>query len=151
MEDNSDIKIQNLTKLYTLVLLKSKESVTGYYILKRLESDLDRTASPTYVYDFLKKLKAEGYIEDISTEESKRSKGYKLTASGSAFTDRIFSRFDNLIEVAIQSKLKICASCGVRLYDNYHTEKIGGKDMNFCCKHCAKAYKNSNQAELHTH
>jgi DNA-binding PadR family transcriptional regulator len=151
MEEDSGIKIQNLTKLYSLVLLKSKENVTGYYILKRLESDLGKTASPTYVYDFLKKLRAEGYVEDLSTKDSKRSKGYKLTISGSAFTDRIFSRFGNLIEVAIQSKLKICASCGVRLYDNYHIEKVEDKDMNFCCKHCAKAYKNSNQAEFHTH
>ena len=141
MTEETDLKVQNLTKLYTLVMLKSKDAVTGYYILKRLGSDLGKTSSPTYVYDFLKKLKKEGYIEEIETEESERSKGYRLTSTGSAFTDRIFSRFDNLIEVAIQSKLKICASCGVKLYDNYHTEPIHGKEMNFCCKHCAKAYK----------
>ncbi|MHA2281122.1 MAG: helix-turn-helix transcriptional regulator [Promethearchaeota archaeon] len=141
MTEESDLKIQNLTKLYALVMLKSKESVTGYYILDRLKKDLNKTASPTYVYDFLKTLKEEGYIEEIATEESKRSKGYKLTSPGAAFTDRIFSRFDNLIEVAIQSKLKICASCGVKLYEDFHTETIEGKSLNFCCKHCAKAYK----------
>jgi DNA-binding PadR family transcriptional regulator len=124
-------------------MLKSKESVTGYYILDRLKKDLEKTASPSYVYDFLKKLKEEGYIEEIATEESKRSKGYKLTSSGVAFIDRIFTRFDNLIEVAIQTKLKICASCGVKLYENYHTETIHGKEMNFCCVHCTKAYIDS--------
>ena len=80
----------------------------------------------------LKKLKEKGYIEDIPTPISKRSKGYKLTPSGIAFTDRIFSRFDNLIEVAIQSKLKICASCGVKLYEDFHIETIHGKELNFC-------------------
>ena len=124
-------------------MLKSKDSVTGYYILDRLKKDLKKTASPTYVYDFLKKLKKEGYIEEIATEKSKRSKGYKLTLSGSIFIDRIFSRFDNLIEVAIQSRLEICKSCGVKLYGAFHTETVHGEDMNFCCKHCAKAYKNS--------
>ena len=143
MTEESDLKIQNLTKLYSLVMLKSKAAVTGYYILERLKKDLGKTASPTYVYDFLKTLKGKGYIEEIVTEESKRSKGYKLTLSGSDFIDRIFSRFDNLIEVAIQSKLEICKSCGVKLYGKFHTETIHGEEMNFCCKHCAKAYKNS--------
>ncbi len=141
MTEESDLKIQNLTRLYTLVLLKSKDAVTGYYILDRLKKDLKKTASPTYIYDFLKKLKAEEYIEEITSEKSKRSKGYKLTSTGEAFIDRIFTRFDNLIEVAIQSKLKICASCGVKLYEDFHIEEIGGKDFNFCCKHCAKAYR----------
>ncbi|MHA1985292.1 MAG: helix-turn-helix transcriptional regulator [Promethearchaeota archaeon] len=143
MTEESDLKIQNLTKLYSLVMLKSKEAVTGYYILERLKKDLGKTASPTYVYDFLKTLKEEGYIEEIVTEESKRSKGYRLTISGQDFIDRIFSRFDNLIEVAIQSKLEICKSCGVKLYGKFHTEAIHGEYMNFCCKHCAKAYKNT--------
>ena len=141
MDEKSDLKVQNLTKLYALVMLKSKEAVTGYYILNKLKKDLGKTSSPTYVYDFLKKLKDEGYIEEIPTEESKRSKGYKLTPSGAEFTDKIFLRFDNLIEVAIQSKLEICASCGVKLYENYYSEKVGNKTLNFCCKHCAKAFK----------
>jgi DNA-binding PadR family transcriptional regulator len=141
MTEDNDLKIQNLTKLYALVLLKSKDAVTGYYILDRLKKDLKKTASPTYVYDFLKKLKLEGYIEEIISEKSKRSKGYKLTSHGVAFVDRIFTRFDNLIEVAIQSKLKICASCGVKLYEDFHVEEIEEKELNFCCKHCAKAYK----------
>ena len=140
---SKDIEIQNLTKLYILVMLKSKETVTGYYILEKLKEDLNRKASPTYVYDFLKKLKGEGHIEEIATEQSKRSKGYKLTLSGSTFINKIFSRFDNLIEVAIQSKLEICTLCGVKLYGKFHIETIHGEDKNFCCKHCAKAYINS--------
>ena len=143
MDEEHDLKVQNLTKLYALVMLKSKEAVTGYYILNRLKKDLGKTSSPTYVYDFLKKLKKEGYIEDVPTPKSKRAKGNRLTKKGAKFIDRIFLRFDNLIEVAIQSKLKACASCGVKIYDDFHTETIGGKELVFCCGHCAKAYKNS--------
>ncbi|MEE9379575.1 MAG: PadR family transcriptional regulator [Candidatus Lokiarchaeia archaeon] len=143
MSEEDTIKVQSLSRFYILMLLKSEKSVTGYSILKRLDKDLHTTASPTYVYDFLKKLKEEGYVEDIPTPKSKKSKGIKLTHSGVAFTERIFLRFDNLIQVAIKSKLKICASCGVKLYEDFHNETIHGKELNFCCKHCAKAYIDS--------
>ncbi|MBY9005887.1 MAG: PadR family transcriptional regulator [Candidatus Lokiarchaeota archaeon] len=143
LNEKKEIKIQNLTKFYILVLLKSNKEVTGYYILKKLDEDLNKTASPTYVYGFLKSLKSERYIEDVPILKSKRKKGYRLTSLGKSFVDRIFIRFNNLIEVAIQSKLAICASCGVKLYENYHNEITNKKEMNFCCKHCAKAYKDS--------
>ncbi|TFG25775.1 MAG: PadR family transcriptional regulator [Promethearchaeota archaeon] len=140
MNENDEIKINSLTRLYILVLLKSDTKVTGYSILKRLDKDLGKTASPTYVYDFLKQLKSNGYIEDIPNPKSKRKSGVTLTNSGEDFIDKIFLRFYNLIDVAIQSKLTVCASCGAKLYEDFHTEKINGKEMNFCCKHCAKAY-----------
>lgn len=140
-EGHEEIKVQNLTRFYALVLLKSKKPVSGYYILKRLKEDLGKTSSPTYVYNFLKDLRKEGYLEEVKVSDSKRSQGYKLTATGEMFTENIFSRFNNLIETAIQSKIKICASCGVKLYEDVHTEKIRGVELNFCCIHCAKAYK----------
>jgi len=141
MSNSGDLEIKNLTKLYILVILKSKSKVTGYYILKRLEKELGKTASPTYVYDFLKSLKNEGYIQDATNPKNKKKMGYQLTGKGNNFINKIFSRFNNLIEVAIQSKLKICAGCGVQLYDKYQTEIIEGKEMNFCCGHCLNAFK----------
>jgi len=143
MGEENEIKIHSLSRFYILMLFKSEKSITGYSILKRLEKDLHTTASPTYVYDFLKRLKKEGYIKNIPTPKSKRAKGFKLTPSGIEFINRIFSRFNNLIEAAIKSEIKICASCGVKLYKDYHIETIHEKEMNFCCIHCAKAYKES--------
>ncbi|MFX1427805.1 MAG: PadR family transcriptional regulator [Promethearchaeota archaeon] len=143
MNDNPEIKIQSITRFYILLLLKSKNEITGYQILKSLEKDLGTTASPTSIYDFLKDLKSKEYIEALEKSESERSRGFKLTSSGMKFVDRIFTRFNNLIEGAIQSKLKICASCGVKLYEDFHTEIINGKEMNFCCSHCAKAFIDS--------
>jgi DNA-binding PadR family transcriptional regulator len=139
---SEEIEVKNLTKFFTLSLLRVRDGVTGYYILKRLKNDLGRTASPTYVYEFLDDLKSKGYIEDIETPKSKRSKGFRLTENGEKFIDKIFHRFDNLIEAAIQDKIKVCSSCGVKLYNSFHKETIDGEDMYFCCKHCAKAYKN---------
>lgn len=144
---SENIKVQNLTKFYTLTMLKTKKSVTGYYIIKKLESDFGRTASPTYIYNFLNNLQSEGYIIPTPNPDSKKSKGFQLTPEGEKFVDRIFDRFGNLIEAAVASKIHICASCGVKLYDNFHTETINGKELNFCCKHCAKAFKNSTHKE----
>ena len=101
-EKHEEIKVQNLTRFYTLVLIKSKSPITGYYILKRLKDDLGKTSSPTYVYDFLKSLKREGYLEDVKVSDSKRSQGYKLTTAGEMFTENIFSRFNNMIETALR-------------------------------------------------
>ncbi len=143
MKDNQEIKVQSITRFYILLLLKSKNVITGYQILKLLEKDLGTTASPTSIYDFLKDLKSKDYIEDLQKSDKERSKGFKLTSSGKKFVDRIFSRFNNLIEVAIQLKLKICASCGVKLYEDFYSETVNGKKLNFCCKHCAKAYQNA--------
>ena len=143
MSAKQKIKIQSITRFYILLLLKPKSIITGYQILKRLEKDLGTIASPTSIYDFLNDLKKEGYIKDLPKSEKERAKGFKLTPSGEDFIDRIFSRFNNLIEVAIQSKLKICASCGVKLYEDFYTDTIKGKELNFCCKHCAKAFINS--------
>ncbi len=140
-EEHEEIKVQNLTRLYALVLLKSKQPVSGYYILKRLKEDLGKTSSPTYVYNFLKDLRNEGYLVEVKVSNSKRSQGFRLTKAGEMFTENIFLRFNNLIETAIQSKIKICASCGVKLYEDEHIEKIRGVELNFCCIHCAKAYK----------
>lgn len=93
----------------------------------------------------MNKLQSEGYIKPTPIPKSKKSKGFQLTPTGKQFIDTILQRFGNLIEAAIESKLEVCASCGVKLYNDFHTEKIGAKEMKFCCIHCAKAYKNSHQ------
>ncbi|MHA1166859.1 MAG: PadR family transcriptional regulator [Candidatus Hodarchaeales archaeon] len=140
-QEKDDVQVHSLTKLYTVLLLNSQESITGYRILRRLEEDLGKRASPTHVYDFLKELKDGGYIEDIEHEKSKRAKGFRITPAGEKFVRKILGRFDGLITVAIKPKLTICAHCGVQLYESFHSEKIDGKEMNFCCIHCASAYK----------
>ncbi|MHA2295373.1 MAG: helix-turn-helix transcriptional regulator [Candidatus Hodarchaeales archaeon] len=139
-----DIQIQSFTKLYTLLLLKSRESITedltGYRIMKKIESDLGTTTSPNYIYNFLKELREQDYLEEMVGKKPK-SKKYKLTPEGMKFVEKILLRFDNLLEVAIKPKLTICAHCGAKLYSDYHEEMISGKEMNFCCIHCANAYK----------
>ncbi|MHA2333976.1 MAG: PadR family transcriptional regulator [Candidatus Hodarchaeales archaeon] len=139
--EKQEIQVQSISKLYTLLLLRTKKPVTGYRILKYLEKELETTASPTTLYNFLKELVKAGYIEEQADEKSKRAHGYELTPSGAKFVEKIVGRFGSLIDAAIQPKLTVCASCGVQLYDAFHIEEIDGRKMNFCCEHCAKAYK----------
>ena len=91
MSVKQKIKIQSITRFYVLLLLKSKNIITGYQILKSLERDLGTIASPTSIYDFLSDLKTEGYIKDIPKADKERAKGFRLTPSGEGFIDRIFS------------------------------------------------------------
>ena len=135
-EDN--VTVKNITRLYSLLLLQDKTAITGYHILKRLEKDLDRTASPNYIYKFLRELKDAGYIT-----ESDKGSGFLLTSEGEKFIGQILTRFDNLVEIAIKPKLHVCVSCGAKLYEKYHTETVEGKELKFCCSHCAEAYNNT--------
>lgn len=139
-----DISVQSLTKLFTLLLLQAeKEPTTGYQVLKYLEKELDTTASPNTLYAFLHDLEDAGYIKEVNVEDKKRSLGYRTTDEGKKFIESIIARFDSLLEMAIKPKLTVCAHCHVQLYNNFHTEKIDDKTMNFCCKHCAKAYQDN--------
>ena len=135
---DSNVTVKNITRLYSLLLLQDKTPVTGYHILKRLQNDLDRTASPTYIYNFLRELKEAGYVQ-----EPDKGSGFILTLDGEKFINQIMTRFDNLVEIAIKPKLHICVSCGAQLYEKYHTETIEAKELKFCCSHCAEAFENT--------
>ena len=141
MKIDAKIRIQNLTNFYTLILLKSRESITGYSILKRLEDDLGTKASPSTIYKFLRILKSVKYIEDVPLLTSKRAKGYRLTALGSEFVKETLMRLNGLTDMLIQSKLQHCENCDVQFYSDYYNEFIKGKEMIFCCGNCARAFK----------
>jgi hypothetical protein len=37
--------------------------------------------------------------------------------------------------------MDICAHCGCKIYEGSYREEINGKEMSFCCIHCANHYK----------
>ena len=98
LKDVPQIKVKNLTKLYILALLKLDNAVSGYFIIKKLNRDLGKTVSPTYVYNFLKKLKACGFTEEVFQSLSKKRKGYILTSSGLELVNRVFHKYEDLID-----------------------------------------------------
>jgi len=132
-----DIKITNMVKFYTILLLAENEK-HGYEIIKEISSRTGKNVSPGQIYPFLKLLEDHGYIK--SGKPKKRDKkGYKLTKEGRKFVDRMLGRFGDLIRLAVEPHIEECAHCGCKVYDCGYKKKIKNRELNFCCKFCASA------------
>ena len=135
----ADVKINNMVKLYTLCLLATGPK-HGYEIMKELESKLGRSISASNVYPFLEMLTKNKVIE-IKKIGNRDKKVYYLTPEGKKFTKQMFSRFGDLISIAIEPRLTVCAHCSCKVYEGGYTERIKGRELKFCCMHCASSYK----------
>ena len=135
----SDIKINNLIKLHTLLLL-SKGRVHGYQVIKALEHNLGTKISASQVYPFLSLLERRGYI-DYPKMDKRDKKTYSLTAGGREFMRRVSARFATVIDLAIQPKIKTCAHCNCEVYKGGYEKRQKGKLLYFCCMNCAKSYR----------
>ena len=133
------IKINNTIKMYALCLLATGPK-HGYELMKELESKLSRSISASNVYPFLNILIKNRLIK-IEKTGNRDKKVYHLTPEGKRFTKQLFSRFGDLISVAIEPKLTTCAHCNCKVYEGGYTEKIRSKELKFCCMHCASSYK----------
>ncbi len=40
----------------------------------------------------------------------------------------------------LPKSLMVCAHCGCKVYEGGHKEEIEGKDLMFCCHHCAHSF-----------
>ena len=125
-----------MLKFYTLCLLAQEH---GYDLIKELESKLGRKISASNVYPFLELLIKNRLIK-ITKTGKREKKTYVLTAEGKNFTREMFSKFGDLIKLAIEPKMTSCP-CGCKIYSGGFTKTIRGKMMKFCCPHYAKKYK----------
>lgn len=135
----SDIKINNLIKLQTLLML-SRRRIHGYEIMKALQQNFGAKVSASQVYPFLAILKNKGYIEH-SKMDKREKKEYSLTREGREFTKRISSKFASIIDFAIESKVKTCAHCNCEVYKGGYEKRVRGRLLYFCCTNCARSYK----------
>jgi DNA-binding PadR family transcriptional regulator len=133
--------LSDFSRFYILTILYEGPT-HGYGILSRFKNRLRKQISPSLVYPFLRRLEQKGIVTHTSSPVGEKDKKiFELTEEGRKLCKRLFRRFDNLISVAIEANLKVCAHCGCRLYESGHHEKIGGVEMTFCCVHCASSYK----------
>jgi len=131
------VKVDNLLKLHTLILLNNKER-NGYALMKELSNKLDKKISASNVYPFLKELK-ENYL--VSCKQLGREKIYNLTESGETFVNETLLKFNDIIQESLKRKLTKCTHCDCEVYNNKYNEIIKGKRLAFCCCHCADSYK----------
>lgn len=134
----ADIKITNMLKFYTMCLLATGPK-HGYDLIKDLEEKLERRISASNVYPFLDSLRKNRLIK-FDKVGKRQKKTYYLTAEGKKFADSMFTKFGDLISIAMHPRVTTCP-CGCRIYSGGHAEKIKGRMMKFCCSHCAKTYK----------
>jgi len=133
--------VSDFSRFYILTLLY-EGPCHGYSIISKFKRRIGKEISPSLVYPFLQQLEQKGLVKHIIKHVGeKEKKVYELTEGGKKLCERLFKRFAALVSVAIEPSLEICSSCGCKVYEGGHIETIDGKEMVFCCKHCANSYK----------
>ena len=135
-----EVNIQSTLKFYTILLLNEGPKC-GYTLIKELNSKTGKSVSASQVYPFLKQLQRNKLIV-IKKEGARDKKVYMLTKKGQQFLNKLISRFGDLLYIAIERRLSVCAHCGCKVFEGGHKEPINGKMLAFCCQHCAASYKN---------
>ncbi len=137
--DVGKLRINTVTKMFILMLLYDGAK-HGYEIIKRLSEILPFKVNPEQVYPFLHMLHEKGLAKVVKVLERDK-KVYELTDEGKESVEMLLERFSNLLEIAISPKVNVCAGCGVKIFGDGYVEVIDGKELHFCCKHCAENYK----------
>src|SRR3989344_852704 len=104
-----DIKITNMIKFCTIILL-NKSPKHGYELIKELEANLGKEISASHVYPFLKDLEKNKLIE-YKKVEARDKKKYFLTKKGKVFTSELLTRFNDIIDSLVESRVMKCTHC----------------------------------------
>ena len=144
-EHNQSINefISDFSRFYILTILFGGPT-HGYSIINRFKKRVKKEVSPSLVYPFLQQLEEKGLVTHIVIPVGeKERKIFELTTAGRELCTDLFKRFAELVTIAIEPSLYVCAHCGCKVYEVAHRELIEGKEMAFCCVHCAQSYKES--------
>jgi DNA-binding PadR family transcriptional regulator len=137
--------VSDFSRFYILTIL-SEGPHHGYKIISTFKKRIGKELSPSLVYPFLKQLEKKGLAtHKLKPVGNKKKKVFRLTAQGQQLCKQLFTRFSQLVAVAIESSLTACAHCGCKIFEGGHKEDVDGKQMTFCCIHCAKSYSQCNQ------
>ncbi len=141
--ENIDDLISDFSRFYILTILYEGPAY-GYSIISRFKKRVKKEVSPSLVYPFLQQLEEKGLVTHTKKPVGeKEKKVFELTQSGRELCTDLFKRFAELLSIAIEPSLYICAHCGCKVYEGAYREVIMGKETAFCCVHCARAYKES--------
>lgn len=132
--------VNNLVKFYALLLLMEKQR-HGYELMKEIGKRSEKKVSPGQMYPFLANLEENGLIHAKGGRDNRDKTSFALTRKGTAFAGKMLERFGGLIEIAVQPHLTVCTHCGCKVFEGGIVQKIKGKELKFCCGHCAKSYQ----------
>ena len=141
--ENIDELISDFSRFYILTILYEGPA-HGYSIISRFKKRVKKEVSPSLVYPFLQQLEEKGLVKHtIKPVGEKKRKIFELTQQGRELCTDLFKRFAELVSIAIEPSLYVCAHCGCKVYEGAYREVMNGKEIAFCCIHCAHAYKES--------
>ena len=137
--------LDDLAKFYILLVL-NEGTIHGYGIIRKYHTRTGRTLSAGTLYPFLQQLVDQEIVTYQDKPVGKRPRReYCLTRKGRRSVGHLLERFASITAAAIESNLQVCASCGCKVYEGAHIEEIDGKQVAFCCHHCAAAYQAQHQ------
>ncbi|RLF27311.1 MAG: hypothetical protein DRN14_05560 [Thermoplasmata archaeon] len=124
----------------TLILLSLYRGKRhGYGIMEDVERITGKKPSAGEVYPFLQRLEREGYVR-VEKDRTGRRKVYELTDAGRLLVEDTIERMSGIIEAIVESKLTVCANCGVKIYEGGVEVEVEGRKLVFCCEYCAANY-----------
>ena len=136
-----DELISDFSRFYILTILYEGPA-HGYSIISQFKKRVKKEISPSLVYPFLQQLEEKGLVaHEEKPVGDKVRKVFELTDEGRELCTGLFKRFADLVSIAIEPSLYVCAHCGCKVYEGGYREVIDGKEMAFCCSHCAASYK----------
>lgn len=136
-----DELLSDFSRFYILTILYEGPA-HGYQIMSQFKKRVKKEISPSLVYPFLEQLEDKGYVKHtLQPVGDKVKKVFTLTDEGRELCTCLFKRFAGLVSIAIEPSLSVCAHCGCKVYEGAYKEVIDGKEMAFCCSHCAASYK----------
>ena len=141
--ENIDMFISDFSRFYILTILYEGPA-HGYSIINRFKKRVKKEVSPSLVYPFLQMLEEKGLVTHTHKPVGeKERKIFELTQSGRELCTDLFKRFAELVSIAIEPSLYVCAHCGCKVYEGGYRDVIEGRETAFCCIHCAESYKQS--------
>jgi len=133
--------LSDFSRLFILMILYEGPA-HGYSIINSFKKRVGKEVSPSLVYPFLQQLEEKDLVKHtLKPVGDKKKKVFELTKEGRQLCTGLFKRFANLVSIAIEPSLHVCAHCGCKIYEGGYHEVINGKETTFCCTHCAQSYK----------
>jgi PadR family transcriptional regulator PadR len=146
---NIDELISDFSRFYILTILYEGPA-HGYSIISQFKKRVKKEISPSLVYPFLQKLEEKGLVTHTQKPVGeKERKIFELTEEGRELCTGLFKRFAELVAIAIEPSMFVCAHCGCKVYEGAYKEVIDSKEMAFCCMHCARSYKEVKKLAKH--
>ncbi len=143
--ENIDDLISDFSRFYILTILYEGPA-HGYQIISRFKKRVKKDVSPSLVYPFLQQLEGKKLVTHTKKPVGeKERKVFELTLEGRELCTGLFKRFAELVAIAIEPSIYVCAHCGCKVYEGGYREVIGGEELTFCCMYCANSFKQTKQ------